>query len=89
MLTHVALRQRCWDKLWVKAISSNALDPRLSCDIRDYQSLWMLDFCERNVGRRAQPAVMKINGFIILAILSRFFPLSNSKNTHRCKHKEQ
>lgn len=55
-LAHVAPHQRCSDKLWAKAFSSNALDPLLSYDRRDYRSLWTLDFCERNVCRRAQPA---------------------------------
>lgn len=44
------------DILWAIAISSNALDPRLFYDRRDYQSLWTLGFCEHNVGRRIQPA---------------------------------
>lgn len=59
------------DILSAKAISSNALDPLLFYDKRDYQSLWTLDFCEHNVGRQTQPAwdegkkrkiIMKING---------------------------
>lgn len=64
-LTHVAPHRRCSDKLWAKAFSSNALDPLSFCDRRDYRSLWTLNFCERNVGRRTQPAawkIMKING---------------------------
>lgn len=55
-LTHVAPHRRYLDKLWVIAISSNALDPPLSCDTRDYRSLLMLGFCVRSDDRREQPA---------------------------------
>ncbi len=73
-LTHVALLQRCSDKLWARVFSLDALDPPSFCDRRDYRSLWTLDFCERSVCRRAQPSVwkiMKINGFVLSIFLSR------------------
>jgi hypothetical protein len=68
--------QRCSDKLLATMISSNALDPLLFYDTRDYQSLLMLSFCVRNVGRQTQPTVMKINGTRVL----HFY------HAHKCSH---
>ena len=54
----VAPRQQCLDKLSVTGISLNELDPRLFYGTRDYQSLWTLNFCGRNVGRQTQPTIL-------------------------------